>query len=63
VGKVKDLWLNAKDFHPSGKSLMLPQNMTRRDMALLKASLVNREAESFHNQYPKSISGDWLTEN
>ena len=43
MGKVKDLWLNAKDFHPSGKSLMLPQNMTRRDMALLKASLVNIE--------------------
>ena len=43
MGKVKDLWLNAKDFHPSGKSLMLPQNMTRRDMALLKASLINRE--------------------
>ena len=43
MGKVKDLWLNAKDFHPSGKSLMLPQNMTRKDMALLKAYLINRE--------------------
>ena len=42
MGKVKDQWLNAKDFHPSGKSLILSQNMTRRDVALLKASLINR---------------------